>query len=196
MSGEEYYKKKIRRLQKGDVIAFDEVYREYNKKIYSFALSYLKNREDAEGVVQEVFLVLWRKRAELKNEYNIGSYLFKITYNAIRKHFRKASRERKYLEDYGKTIREEDDSTNADVEYNNMLELAETAIMQLHPKMKMVYHLSMREGLTSEEIAKKMSISSRTVENHLYRAKAILKKVLSDNRLISILALFICLFIQ
>ena len=194
MSGEEHYKKIIRSLQKGDVISFDEVYREYNKKIYSFSLSYLKNKEDAEGVVQEVFLALWRKRAELKSEYDIGSYLFKITYNAIRKHFRKVSRERKYLDDYGKTIRKDDDSTNADIEYKSMLEVAETAITKLPPRMKMVYHLSMREGLTSEEIAKKLRISSRTVENHLYRAKTSLKKAFSDNRLIS--ALFICLFIQ
>ncbi len=194
MSEEKHKKEIIKKLQKGDVFSFDEIYREYNKKIYSFSLSYLKNREDAEGVVQEVFLNLWRKRADLKTQYVMGSYLFTITYNTIWKHFRKLSRERKHLEEYGKTVLTEDDSTNTGIEYRNMVELAEATIGQLPARQRNIYHLSMRDGLTSKEIAEKLEISARTVENHLYRAKFHLKKALSDNRLISLL--FIWLFIR
>lgn len=186
--------KLIRELQRGDAFAFDEIYRKYNKKIYSISLSYLKNREDTEGVVQEVFLNLWRKRADLKDQYNFDSYLFTITYNTIRKHFRKLTRERKYTEDYMKTISPDDDSTNAEIEYKNLLEMAETAINHLPTRQKTVYHLSMREGLSSKEISNKLGISRRTVENHLHRARAYLKKALSDNRLISLL--FVWLFIH
>ncbi|MEN8230076.1 MAG: RNA polymerase sigma-70 factor [Bacteroidota bacterium] len=194
MSGEQHQRKIIRNLQKGDVFSFNEIYRQYNKKIYSFSLSYLKNREDAEGAVQEVFLNLWRKRADLKIQYEIGPYLFTITYNTIRKHFCKLSRERKHLEKYGKTVLTDDDSTNAGIEYRNMVELAEDAIGQLPARQQTIYHLSMRDGLTSKEIAEKLGISDRTVENHLYRAKSYLKKALSDNRLISLL--FIWLYIR
>ncbi len=67
MPKEEHNKKLIRNLQKGDVFSFDEVYKKFNRKIYFFSLSYLKNKDDAEGVVQEVFLNLWRKRADLKD---------------------------------------------------------------------------------------------------------------------------------
>ena len=193
MSEEKHKKEIIKKLQKGDVLSFDEIYREYNKKIYSFSLSYLKNREDAEGVVQEVFLNLWRKRADMKTQYEIGSYLFTITYNTIRKHFRKLSRERKHLEEYDKTVLTEDNSTNTSIEYRNMVELAEAAIGQLPARQRNIYHLC-RDGLTSKEIAEKLGISARTVENHLYRAKSYLKKALSDNRLISLL--FIWLFIR
>ena len=193
MSEEKHKKEIIKKLQKGDVLSFDEIYREYNKKIYFFSLSYLKNREDAEGVVQEVFLNLWRKRADMKTQYEIGSYLFTITYNTIRKHFRKLSRERKHLEEYDKTVLTEDDSTNTGIEYRNIVELAEAAIGQLPARQRNIYHLS-RDGLTSKEIAEKLGISARTVENHLYRAKSYLKKALSDNRLISLL--FIWLFIR
>lgn len=194
MSGEDTKRKIIRNLNRDDVFSFDEIYREYNKKIYSFSLSYVKNREDAEGVVQEVFLTLWRKRADINSQYDIGSYLFTITYNTIRKHFRKLSRERKHLEEYGKTVLTDDDSTNADIEYRNMVELAEAAIRHLPDRQRTIYHLSMRDGLTSKEIAEKLKISARTVENHLYRAKSSLNKALSDNRLMSLL--FIWLFIQ
>ena len=88
----------------------------------------------------------------------------------------------------------DDDSTNADIEYKNLLELAETAITQLPSRQKTVYQLRIREELTSKEIAIKLGISRRTVENHLQRATTNLKKALSDNRLISFL--FMWLFIQ
>ncbi len=194
MSEEERYKKLIRNLRKGDVFAFEEVFKKYNRKIYSFSISYLKNKEDAEGVVQDVFLSLWRKRVDLKDQHNIGSYLFTITYNAVRKHFRQLSRERKHIEDYGKIIQVDDDSTRADIEFGNLMDIAKAAINQLPTKQKTVYQLSMQEGLTSMEIAKKLGISRRTVENHLHRAKAYLKKVFSDNKLITLL--FFWLFIQ
>jgi len=95
----------IRGLQRGDEFAFDQIFRKYYKKTYSISLSYLRNREDAEDVVQEVFLNLWRKRTVLRDDYNFKSYLFTITYNTIRNQFRKLSRERKYTEDYMKTFR-------------------------------------------------------------------------------------------
>ena len=171
----------IRGLQKDDIFSFEEIYRKYNRKIYSFSLGYLRNKNDAEDVVQEVFLNLWRKRSDLKVEGNIDSYLFKITYNAIRKHFRKLSRERKYLEDHGKTIDMIDDSTSTDIEYNNLLEMADTVISQLSPRQKTIYLLNIREGLSCEEISKKMGLSRRTVENHLYRATSYMKKEFSKN---------------
>lgn len=184
----------IQDLIKGDIFAFDEVFRKYNKKIYAISYSYLKNKEDAEGVVQTVFLNLWKKRADLKEQYNIDSYLFTITYNTIRKSFRKLTRERTFQEEYRKFFSINDDSTSMEIEYKNLLELADMTIDRLPERQKTVYHLNMREGLTCEEIAKKLGISRRTAENHLHRAKACLKKALADNRFLSIL--FVWMFIQ
>lgn len=184
----------IKALQRGDPFAFDQIYDKYNEKIYSVSLSFFKNSVDAEEVIQDVFLNLWRKRADLHRIENFNSYLFTITYNTIRNHFRKLSRERKHIEDYLKNLALDDDSTNAEIEYANLLELADKAISKLPPRQKSVYCLNMQEGLNIEEISVKLGISNRTVENHLHRAKLYLKKALSDKRLISIL--FICLFIQ
>ena len=70
MSDKINIKQLVRNLKKGDVLSFDEIYLEYNRKIYLFSLSYLKSKENAEGVVQEVFMNLWRKRTDLKEECN------------------------------------------------------------------------------------------------------------------------------
>ena len=56
----------ITKLKKGDVLSFDRVYEMYHKRVYYFALSYLKSREEAEEIVQEVFLNLWRSREHIK----------------------------------------------------------------------------------------------------------------------------------
>ena len=194
MEPEEAKREMISPLSKGDIFCFDAIYLEYNKKIYSFALSFLKNKEDSEGIVQEVFLTLWRKRAEIKMNQDIGSYLFTITYNTIRKHFRKLARERKHLKEFSKTALTEDDSTNSEVEYENLLEIAESAIDQLPSRQKSIYHYSIRDGLSTKEIAEKLEISTRTVENHLYRAKSQLKKTMLDSSLTSLL--FFSLFLQ
>jgi len=184
----------IEPLSKGDIFCFDDIYLEYNKKIYFFALSFLKNKEDSEGVVQEVFLTLWRKRAEIQINKDIGSYLFTITYNTIRKHFRKLARERKHLDEYSKSVLTEDDSTNARMEYKDLLEFAESAIDLLPSRQKTIYRYCMQEGLSTKEIAERLKISPRTVENHLYRAKSHLKKAILDNNLTSLL--FFCLFLH
>ena len=96
--------------------------------------------------------------------------------------------------DYVRSIPLIEDSANTETEYKNLLEHANSVINRLPERQRTVYHLSIREGLSIEEISVKLGISKRTIENHLYRAKTLLKKALSDNRLSSIL--FICLFIQ
>ncbi|MFH0758091.1 MAG: RNA polymerase sigma-70 factor [Bacteroidota bacterium] len=194
MTNEIHDKELVRNLQRGDVFSFDKIYSKYNRKIYAFSLSYLRSREEAEGVVQDVFLILWRKRNDLKDQYNFESYLFTITYNTIRQYFRKSYRETRFLEDYVRTINTDDDSTRTEIEFNDLMNLAEKVIDQLPPRQKAIYHLNMREGLTCEEISKQLRISIRTVENHLQRAKKYLKNALSDERLVTLL--FIWLFID
>lgn len=67
-------------------------------------------------------------------------------------------------------------------------------VEQLPPRQKEILLLNKEGGLTVEEIAQKLNISKRTVENHLFRAKSFLKKIITDEHLISLL--FFWLFIR
>jgi len=184
----------IKKLKEGDVLSFDRIYEMYHKRVYYFALSYLKNREEAEEIVQEVFLNLWRSREQIKEYYVFSRYIFKISFNAIHKSFRKQSSDRKHMENIIKDIVLEDDSTNIDLEYNNLMELADRYIEKLPPKQKSVFLMSITENLTNQDIAQKLKISRKTVDNHLSNARAFLKKSFIDGRLIS--ALFFSLFLK
>jgi RNA polymerase sigma-70 factor (ECF subfamily) len=69
----------IKNLKEGDVLSFDSIFKKYHKKVYYFAISYLKNKEEAEDVVQEVFINLWKYRDQINEYYVFSKYLFKIT---------------------------------------------------------------------------------------------------------------------
>ena len=61
----------VRSLKRGDLFAFDKLYSKYIKKLYYFAKGYLGSKEDAEGLVQEVFLLVWNKRKKLKEDLHL-----------------------------------------------------------------------------------------------------------------------------
>lgn len=182
----------IRNLKKGDVQSFDNIFNKYNKKVYYFALSYLKNREEAQDVVQEVFMNLWKHRDQINEYYVFSKYLFKITYNATCKTFRKQASDKKQLEVVVRNSIVEDNSTNLDIEYNSLYETANAFIEKMPARQKEIYLLSMNEQLTTEQIAQRLNISKKTVENYLSQVKTSIKKSISDGKILSFL--FSCLF--
>lgn len=186
--------KLIQRLIGGDASAFDIIFEKYNKKVYAFSISSLKNKEDAEGVVQDVFYYLWNERAKLKVVKSLDAWIFTISFNIIRKHFRKLVRERKTLRNFSETTTSFDTSSATAFEYSDMLEKAERIIDRLPLRQKTIFILSQRDGLSNTEISSQLNITNKTVENYLTRAKATLKTALVDGQLLTLL--FFSLFIK
>jgi RNA polymerase sigma-70 factor (ECF subfamily) len=184
----------IKNLKEGDVLSFDNIFKKYNKKVYYFALSYLKNKEEAEDVVQDVFMNLWKYRDQINEYYVFSKYLFKITYNSTCKKFRKQTSDKKQMEEVMRNFIFEDNSTNLDIEYNNLLETTNSIIEKMPSRQKCIFLLSINELLTNEQIAQQLNISKKTVENYLGRAKTSLKKSLTNGCILSVL--FFCLFFK
>ena len=176
-----------KKLKEGDVIAFDAIFNKYHKKVYYFAYSYLKSKEEAEDVVQEVFFNLWKCRHQINEYYVFSKYLFKITYNETCKKFRKQASDKKQLDMVLQSVPKEDSSTNLEIEYNNLLETANLLIAKLPTRQKEILLLSINEHLENEQIANKLHISQKSVSNYLTRAKSSLRKSLADGRLLTIL---------
>lgn len=177
----------INKLKEGDIISFDTIFNKYNKKVYYFTYSYLKNKEEAEDVVQEVFLNLWKHRDQINDYYVFSKYLFKITYNATCKKFRKQVSDKKQLDEVLRSITIEDYTTDLEIEYNNLLETANLLIAKLPSRQKEILLLSINEQLENEQIANKLHITKKSVDNYLTRAKSSLRKSLVDARLLSLL---------
>ena len=184
----------IRSLVKGDALSFDQIFSKYNKKVYAFAIRNLKNKDDAESIVQEVFVNLWTNRGKLKEIENLDAWIFMIVFNTIRKHFRQLMREKKHLEEFATYSLEDDNTTVTETEYNDLLEKAEKIIDRLPDRQRTIFILSKKEGLSNDEISAKLNITKKTVENYLTNAKSAVKKALIDEGLLSLL--FYWLFIK
>jgi RNA polymerase sigma factor (sigma-70 family) len=130
---------------------------------------------------------LWRFRDQINEYYVFSRYLFKITFNATCKKIRKQVSAKKQMEEVLQNFIFEDNSTNLDIEYNNLLESAYLLIEKLPSRQKKIFLLNINDQLTIEQIAQQLNISKKTVENYLAMAKTSLRKSLSDGRILSLL---------
>jgi RNA polymerase sigma-70 factor (ECF subfamily) len=104
---------------------------------------------------------LWKYRDQISEYYVFSKYLFKITYNATCKRFRKHASDKKQMEEVLQNFVFEDNSTNLDIEYNNLLETASLLIDKLPSRQKNIFLLCINDHLTCEQIAQKLNISKK-----------------------------------
>ena len=184
----------VKLLRKGDMSAFDAIYERYCKRLYGFVFRYIKQEVDAEEIVQEVFIKIWESRKTIDSYSSFESFIFTIAYNSTISLLRKRVTEKKYLEQikYRQQINNSEDIIN-EIHYKEMNERVKSLLNQLTPRQKEIFILSREEGLSHEEIAKKLNISSNTVKNHLVSALAYIKSHIDSSLIINLL--FIHLFL-
>jgi RNA polymerase sigma-70 factor (family 1) len=182
----------VHNLSKGNLLAFNTLFKEYSGRLYHFAFGYLKSEPEAEELVQEVFTIIWEKRADLKEELSFKSFLFTIAFNIIRKHFRTKA----YLSEYFKTgISDDIDlQTSQKIIYDSLHQYITELVNQLPKRRKEIFIKSRFEGYSIKEIAEEMKISHKTVENQLTDALKFIRTNL--NRESIPVLLFFILFIS
>jgi RNA polymerase sigma-70 factor (ECF subfamily) len=177
----------MQEIKAGNMFAFDELYRKYNKKLYKFGYSILKSTEEAENLIQDVFLNLWENRYKVEKNSSIKSYVFTITYNSAISIIRKKTRESQFIE-YLKTLQDINvEPVNVELEYNELTNKLDEIIKELPKRQKEVYLLHKVEGLKYNEIAERLNISVNTIENHMSHALKTIRKKLGNYSLITIL---------
>ncbi len=181
-------------LKNDDVEAFDLLFLEYGKRLYHFAFGYLKSKEEAEEVVQEVFLKIWRNRNQLNAELSFKSYLFKIAYHQILELYKQINRKQQYCHQLLEEAVSFSDDTNERLNYQFLLEKVEALIQKLPPRQKEILLKRKKEAIPVKEIARQLNISPKTVENHLTEALKNIKRGLGEEDLAIIL--FFSLFVN
>lgn len=185
-------KELIEKLRLGDVESFDQVYQKYAGKLYAFSLKYLKSKEEAEELVQSVFLKVWENQKNLKKDTSFKSYLFTIAYNEICNLFRR----RKYLHNFiSRNMSENSESsgeTEDQIDFKFVLEEIAQIIDKLPEKQKAIFLKSRQDGKSTKEIADELGLSPGTVDNYISEALKFIRTNLKDKHL-SVL-LFISLF--
>jgi RNA polymerase sigma-70 factor (ECF subfamily) len=167
--------------------AINKLYEMFSRKLYNFAFSYLKTEEDALDVVQTVFVNLWDKRKNISDDSNLESYLFTVTKNAVISTFRKKVQEKKYLENLRQTTVLSYNDTDEKYDYEILYEKIQKLIEELPEKRRHIFKLYKEEGLSNKEIAEKLNISVKTVEDHKTKAKHFIKNNLEKSGFIALL---------
>ncbi|RKR80319.1 RNA polymerase sigma-70 factor (ECF subfamily) [Mucilaginibacter gracilis] len=154
--------------------AFNQLFERHWFKVYSVAYRYVKNEEDALEIAHDIFLNIWNKRQQLSIN-SFKSYVITAAgYHGIRKRQTTAKLAVQYVEDYDNLQHEALSSSQNQGECNidekEINETVETLLNNLPRRCREIYHMSRKENLSITEIAEKLGISKRTVENQLTTA--------------------------
>lgn len=168
----------ILKIKLGDHAAFKELYKRYFDRLYFFSIRYLKNKEETEGMVQEVFTKVWEIRDDLNPEKSFNSFLFTITKNAIFNKMKKRKHERAYAEYMKAFLDKHHNKTENDLIFAEVKARIESVVKKLPAQRQKTYRLSREKGLSHKEIALKMNISPKTVEAHIRLALKSIRAVL------------------
>ncbi len=176
-------------IKKGDREAFTVLFEKYADRIIYTCLKSGLSREDAEGICQDVFIKIWEKRSEIREDLSISGFLFTITKNQILK-FLRSEAYALALKKYWRVTHVEASHVAEEELIAKDLEITiHSYIRQLPEKQREVLLLKVTEGLTNDEIAEKLGLSKRTVENQVYRSLKKIRAFLDDNRLLEVFLL-------
>lgn len=182
----------IIQLRIGNKDAFKMLFEKYSIRLYQFSLKYLREKEDAEDLLNEVFLKIWENRQSLKTNTSFQSYLFTIAYNNIRQRFLKKSREEKYIQIFAEENLVDFSKGEDEVDYLQIVQKINQVIDSLPARRKEIFNLSYKEEFKNHEIADKLGISEQFVKNQLSVArKYIISKIKEDKHIASLLLFYL-----
>ena len=184
----------VKSLRKGDIFAFNELFNKYSQKVYNFSMQHLKNEEDVKDLVQEIFSKIWDIREKIDEKKSFNAFLFTIALNTIRDYFRKQVKNRRVIDKWLEEAESYSESTLESIELASLEKVVGTAVEQLPPKRQMVFKLSRLEGLSNDEIAERMKIEKKTVENHLNLALRHLRVLLQEDHSFLVILFFVLFF--
>lgn len=169
-------------IAKGDEKAFRMLFERYKERFYKTAFKMIRLADQAQEIVEEVFVSIWIKREQIALAEKPENYLFTILQNSIYAALRKIVQERSHK----LRISDERENTVDSVE-NQLIEKEKAAIIEgvisrLPSQQKTIYRLAKQDGMSRDEIAKELNISPNTVRNQLAAAVDSLRTWAKTNR--------------
>ena len=177
----------VNRLKNGEQEAFERLFKKYHDKLFYFSFRYLRSKEEAEELVQDIFMKIWEIKEDINPFYSFNNYLFTIARNTLFNIHRKKINVKAY-KDYLVHFFVEYSQDATDVpQFNDTKEYIDRCIAELPDQQKKVFRLSRFEGLSYKEISEMLNISSRTVEAHIRLAMKSIKSKLKNERIFALL---------
>jgi RNA polymerase sigma-70 factor (ECF subfamily) len=167
-------------IRQGNERAFEQLFKQYYTSLCRYADSIVKDLDDAEEVVQTVFVTIWEKRLDIEISQLLKSYLYRSVHNHCLnrlKHNKIKEVHQEYIGYFGEQHYE---AVTEVIERNELEVKIREAIEKLPEQCKIIFKLSRFDELKYQEIANKMGLSIKTIENQIGKALRIMRVELAD----------------
>ena len=175
----------VAEFNKGNPRSFSSIFNTYYSALCFFAERMILNKEEAEDIVGESFVKLWRLHENFETMQNIKAFLYITTKNACLNFIKQSERTAKNKSDLVYTLAKKEDHVLTEITKVEVLREVHAAIESLPPQCRKIVRMSFVEGMKNDEIAQQLSLSVNTVRNQKARAVYLLKmKLLNTNLLV------------
>jgi RNA polymerase sigma-70 factor (family 1) len=180
----------VNAIRRGDEAAFEKTFRKYYERLCHYATSLLKEEDEAEEIVQTVFLTIWEKREDLEITLSLKSYLYRAVHNHCLNRFKHATVREAHREYTQHFIPQSYESVTEVIHANELQDRIEAAVSTLPEQCQLAFRMSRFQELKYQEIADQLGISVKTVENQIGKALKILRNALADYLPVILLLIF------
>lgn len=163
-------------INRGDESAFERLFANYYAKLCRFVYRYVKSEAIAESLVQEVFVRVWEQREQLDPTRNIRSFLYQSVRNEALDYIEHKNIVKEKLSLLKITQETVTLPGEESFDKQKFWSFVQNQIENLPSKTRIIYKLSRKDGLTYDEIAEVLDISSKTVEYHISKALDLLRQ--------------------
>jgi RNA polymerase sigma-70 factor (family 1) len=168
----------LQELADGSESAFVSFFYHYSPRVYRSALKFLDSREAAEEIVQDVFLDIWLRREKMADVLNFGAYLHGMVRKQVYDVYRGKPVTTELVHDFGYPELSEN-ATERVMQEREYDKLLHEAVEKLPGHQRQIFRLAREEGLSHEEIAKRLNLSRLAVKSHMKRALRFLRAELA-----------------
>ncbi len=183
----------LSRLQSGDERALSDLADAYGTKIYQLAFRYLRNKEDAEEVTQDVLYKVYRKVGSFRGDAALSSWIYRITFNAAMSRLRTAQYQRSQEDDRQMAADDTDSSKPVRPEVADWTDMADEQVLRSQLRRRVfsailalpaIYRAPVMlrdiQGMSTEEASAMLRVKDQTLKSRLHRGRLILRKQLAD----------------
>ncbi|WP_423148326.1 RNA polymerase sigma-70 factor [Rubrolithibacter danxiaensis] len=170
----------VRERVEYDDQAFEQLFKTHFKALHSYAAVMLRDDDLAEEIVQNMFLKLWEKREQLNVQTSVKAYLYKCVHNDSLNYLKHQKIKAKYQDYATYSMNGNTEQASKNLELSELESRLGEALNELPQQCRTIFQMSRFEELKYKEIAERLDLSVKTVENQMGKALKILRLKLAD----------------
>jgi len=179
-------------IREGNQQAFKAAYDHFADKIFFLSRRFHLSEEESREMVQHVFMVLWSRREKLKDGLSLNAFLLTIAKNKIINLHKHKAVEAASVNAFFRQRQSYSHEDENNVVFHDLEQHTLRFIDTLPARNKEIFMMSRKEGINNENIALRLNISRRTVENNIYQAEIAIRRFLKESKMLErSLSLFI-----